>query len=99
MYRGIYYCGRLKAAGGLLGTEVAMRNIVGNLKRDERSWYNCTTTILLIYQTLYCNRLSGTLNHGSPLFIRESYIKSGCPLHISRIKISPILEIDLCPQT
>jgi hypothetical protein len=32
MYRGIYYCGRLRTAGGLLGTEVAMRNIVGNLK-------------------------------------------------------------------
>jgi hypothetical protein len=76
MYRGIYYCNRLKAAGGLLGTEVAM----------SAFW-----SIVIAS--------GGTLNHGSPLFIRESYIKSGCPLHISRIKISPILEIDQCPQT
>ena len=56
MYRGIYYCNRLKAAGGLLGTEVAM----------SAFW-----SIVIAS--------GGTLNHGSPLFIRESYIKSGCP--------------------
>jgi len=37
MYRGIYYCGRLQAAGSLLGAEVAMRNIFGSLKRAVRS--------------------------------------------------------------
>jgi hypothetical protein len=36
VYRGIYYCGRLEAASGLLGTEVALRNIVGNWKRAVR---------------------------------------------------------------